>query len=169
MKKCSKNRGCSKDFQQPLTNIIVVAIELDSIQAQQLIQNEADHLKFASNLDDNRSTEESKSPFWKSIECLVTPIVNFAHNIKSSSELRTLFLFRHNKLNKKEIWNMFHKIFEKSKCKWEFAESLLDFWFLIAQNVINLDIVYIFSSENIVIPEVIKNTISQVNSTFKYI
>ena len=63
MKKCSKYSSCSKDSQQHPTNIIVVAVELDSIQAQQLIQNEADHLKFASNLDDNKTAEESTSSF----------------------------------------------------------------------------------------------------------
>ena len=63
MKKCSKNSSCSKDSHQHQTNIIVVAVELDSIQTQQLIQNEADHLKFASNLDDNKTAEENTSSF----------------------------------------------------------------------------------------------------------
>ena len=131
MKKCSKNRCRSKDFQQPPTNIIVVAVELNSIQAQQLIQNEADHLKFASNLDDNRSTEESKSPFRKSIECLVAPTVNFAHNIKSSSELRTLFLFRHNKLNKKRSEICFIKSLKNQSANENLQNHCLTFGFLL--------------------------------------
>ena len=54
-------------------------------------------------------------------------------------------------------------MFKKSKFKWEFAESLPDFWFLIAKNIINLDIIHIFSTENICIPEAVKNIFSQSN------
>ena len=109
----------------------------------------------------SKKTEENKSKYKSSENSsnyepneefkLFQPIIRL---LESKINIRVIISFRYNWVSRDDMWDFLQKNFKnKQRLAWEFATSNGDLWFLLSNNVKNLNFIHIFSSEKHNIPD----------------